>query len=226
MSIDKEKVREALRRNLDLMERKNADYASMNILVEGSRGVVTRLTDKVARLRNLLDKPDGEVNFESVLDTFGDISNYGVIGQLLESGGWGHDFSHTLILGDPRSLARDKVIQMEAAFEKAGLAFCWLSSVWTYSSATPKPERLGDTFGALLDLSDLVLVLPFTNLASAVRDTRMVERARARGKTVVIVQDPSTGTCQWEFRDCHTFPTLGGAINFIFTGGLYDESRI
>lgn len=75
-----------------LMDRKQQDYGSSNISINGELGVMVRAQDKVSRLRNLLAKEmKGGVeipNNETLLDSWADLANYGVIGVLLRTGKW------------------------------------------------------------------------------------------------------------------------------------------
>jgi nucleoside 2-deoxyribosyltransferase len=79
--------------------KKSRDYSTANILGTGEVGLVTRLWDKMARLMNLTGfelkvetceykAPKAPKN-ESVMDTYSDLANYAVIGQLLKKGQWG-----------------------------------------------------------------------------------------------------------------------------------------
>ena len=86
-------LEQLVRENVELMKEKNSDYSGSrgdNITRTGLYGVAVRLADKVERLLNLTDPANGKApNFESIHDTFRDISNYGLIGQMLEAGQWG-----------------------------------------------------------------------------------------------------------------------------------------
>lgn len=86
MNVDRARQLQAA--NLELMARKSQDYGTKNIEITGTYGVAVRLQDKVSRVLNLTQK-GVEANYESLADTFCDIANYGLIGQLLLSG----DFS-------------------------------------------------------------------------------------------------------------------------------------
>ena len=80
----------ALRRafeNIKLLDRKQQDYGSKNISLSGEIGVQVRLQDKVCRLKNLLDNSSAPQN-ESIYDTYQDIANYGIIGDMLKRGEW------------------------------------------------------------------------------------------------------------------------------------------
>ncbi len=73
---------------LELLIKKHNDYGPKNIVdspISPQFGLAVRLHDKVARLNNLLSS-DGEPNFESLRDTFLDISNYGLIGVMVIDG--------------------------------------------------------------------------------------------------------------------------------------------
>jgi hypothetical protein len=68
----------------ELLIRKQRDYGSRNILDCGTIGIIVRLNDKLARLKNLYGVTEGtfkqkSASNESVEDTFKDIANYAVI---------------------------------------------------------------------------------------------------------------------------------------------------
>lgn len=76
-----------------LLDQKQEDYGSRNISDFGSFGVLVRMNDKLQRLRNLLAAPgvlagSKVANFESLQDTAKDLTNYGLILQLLLAGEW------------------------------------------------------------------------------------------------------------------------------------------
>ena len=61
-----------------LLDRKGQDYGTENIKKFGSHGVLVRVSDKVERLINLSRK-EGQVNFESVEDSWKDIAGYAIL---------------------------------------------------------------------------------------------------------------------------------------------------
>lgn len=86
--------------NVQLLDRKQQDYGSQNIARHGEYGVLVRCDDKTARLANLLknrktmvlsDDPKecepAPVN-ESVLDSWLDLANYGIIGAMCHRKEW------------------------------------------------------------------------------------------------------------------------------------------
>tara|TARA_Y100000296_G_C5129720_1_gene234844 strand:- start:821 stop:1141 length:321 start_codon:yes stop_codon:yes gene_type:complete len=64
---------------------KQHDYGQDNILAFRDRGLVVRLWDKVARLKNLLWVMNEEPKNESIEDTFTDIAGYAIIGLMLKN---------------------------------------------------------------------------------------------------------------------------------------------
>lgn len=72
---------------------KQHDYGHGNILAFGIFGVVVRLSDKVARLENLLSHGEAPKN-ESIVDTLHDVIGYAVIARMLA------DEQFALELGD------------------------------------------------------------------------------------------------------------------------------
>lgn len=65
----------------DLTEREDVDFSMM--------GIWLRCNDKINRLKNLLKrKGDAYVKSEPMIDSFIDISNYGIIAQLVLRGQW------------------------------------------------------------------------------------------------------------------------------------------
>jgi hypothetical protein len=80
-------------RCLNLLIKKNSDYGaeadpfknfrgSTLVGVDPKRAILVRMTDKMARVSNLLDKPPEVVN-ESITDTLDDLINYSIILQAL-----------------------------------------------------------------------------------------------------------------------------------------------
>lgn len=74
--------------NIILFDRKQSDYGPGNIADFGIVGVVIRANDKMNRLKNLIGKKRRRPNNESIEDTFRDLSNYGIIGMMVEKGEW------------------------------------------------------------------------------------------------------------------------------------------
>jgi hypothetical protein len=68
-------------------DRKQHDYGPDNIAAFGERGVVVRMNDKMARLRNLVWGGKLASN-EAVEDSYADLSVYGVIARMCRAGVW------------------------------------------------------------------------------------------------------------------------------------------
>lgn len=75
-------------RNAQLLDKKNKDYGPRNISAFGEFGVLVRVNDKVERLKNLMKKDKGGPENESITDTWMDLYNYGVIGEMCHKGLW------------------------------------------------------------------------------------------------------------------------------------------
>jgi hypothetical protein len=68
---------------VELCENKQADYGHDNILAFGEFGLLVRTNDKVARLRNLINK---EGITEPRLDSWRDIAGYALLALMLDAG--------------------------------------------------------------------------------------------------------------------------------------------
>lgn len=73
---------------LTLLEKKQLDYGPRNISDFGTTGVIIRMNDKMQRLKNLAGKKRRKARNESVCDSFMDVGNYGIIGQMTEAEDW------------------------------------------------------------------------------------------------------------------------------------------
>lgn len=72
---------------VQLLDRKQQDYGPNNIAYSGELGIAVRVMDKCCRLRHILESK-GDVQFEAKTDTYMDMTNYGLIGMMLENGEW------------------------------------------------------------------------------------------------------------------------------------------
>ena len=72
----------------DLLVRKHRNYGPRNILgspgINGPlNGLRVRIHDKLSRINHMIDSDVEDVVGEPLLETFGDLANYGVIGRLV-----------------------------------------------------------------------------------------------------------------------------------------------
>lgn len=67
---------------------KSAAYGPESIAESGEEGIITRMTDKLARLKHLR-KTGGPENDESIEDTILDLANYCGLLTVYRSGNWG-----------------------------------------------------------------------------------------------------------------------------------------
>ncbi len=70
-------VHDALAAVEDLLMRKHHDYGEDNLNIFGEYGVLVRVSDKVARLKNLIEV-EGQVGDESRADTWRDLAGYAI----------------------------------------------------------------------------------------------------------------------------------------------------
>ena len=76
---------EVARKVAEVVISKQHDYGHDNILAFREKGLIVRLWDKVARLKNLLWVMNEEPKNESIEDTFTDIAGYAIIGLMLKN---------------------------------------------------------------------------------------------------------------------------------------------
>lgn len=76
---------------------KQHDYGHDNIMAFKERGLVVRLSDKIARLKNLL-WTNTTPNNESIEDTFTDVAGYAIIGLMLANGTFLNQLQETAYL--------------------------------------------------------------------------------------------------------------------------------
>lgn len=77
-----EKVEKLLEEMKQVLIEKQFDYGHGNILKFGEFGVLVRVSDKIERLKTLLENNATPKN-ESIYDSWKDLSNYGIIALLL-----------------------------------------------------------------------------------------------------------------------------------------------
>lgn len=90
LKLETDMGREALLvalQNVQLLDQKHLDYGPGNIAKFGEIGLVVRCSDKVERLSNLLLKKRTPKH-EAIIDSFMDMANYGLIGQMVVKGLW------------------------------------------------------------------------------------------------------------------------------------------
>lgn len=74
-----------------ILTKKHADYGPLNIAHApggAMNGLMVRMHDKMARLKNLTYNNNATPNYESIEDTLIDLANYAIIGLLVQRGQW------------------------------------------------------------------------------------------------------------------------------------------
>ncbi len=97
MNVDEflDKAKENAHEDIETLERKNSDYADSSDnpfrnfnMVENAglcsteKGIVVRMTDKLQRVINLVQKDEAAVKDETITDTLSDLRNYANILQV------------------------------------------------------------------------------------------------------------------------------------------------
>lgn len=117
----------------DLMHERGQKYGPGNIAEFGDFGVLVRMSDKLARLRNLYTTGNGaDVRDESVEDTLMDIANYAVIMLAWRRGLWPGSEDNKPDPRDPLDLRVkpfDRVSDFEVGNCICGDALCDLCEV-------------------------------------------------------------------------------------------------
>lgn len=75
----------------DVLVKKQIDYGPNNISSApggAENGLLVRMHDKMERLVNLTYFSEGDVNYESIDDTYADLANYCVIALMVRRGVW------------------------------------------------------------------------------------------------------------------------------------------
>lgn len=199
--------------NLDLLERKSADYSRDNIQVTGIEGIAARMMDKASRLLNLTSNGK-DPNFESVADTLQDISNYGVIGQAVVSGEWSRSTNMVYLAGPIDNIDnaiaaswRDYVGKELAAHGVSSFNPCAAFFVGTQ----PPAELIRSINRHALSVSHICLV-NLTGPTMGFGTLREIEYARSIGKRVVVAQN-----CGLEKHlDTYDLELVGSLVEAIF----------
>lgn len=71
-----------------VMIERHTKYGPGNIARHGELGVIVRVSDKVERLNNMIERGGRDFADDSVEDAYTDLGNYGVIGLMVRRGWW------------------------------------------------------------------------------------------------------------------------------------------
>ena len=191
--MEMKRVNQIVEEALRLLERKNKDYSNStgdNITETGLIGMATRLTDKVSRLRSLIDKPADQINFESIRDTLTDILNYSIIARMVEEGSWARSIM-VYLAGPVDDISADKShgwrATVSTAFASHGInTFNPAAAFVTGSMDQYGKKQIADIDRAAIHNCDVVLA----NLSGdgrAFGTIREIEYARSLNKRVIVV---------------------------------------
>ena len=85
--MNSEELKKICKEIEELLKRKNEMYGDENIVKIGKEGIIVRLTEKIERLKHLLENNINPPE-ETIEDTWNDIIGYGIIGLMLQRGRW------------------------------------------------------------------------------------------------------------------------------------------
>jgi len=84
--MKEQKMEEATEEIKSLLKVKNKTYGNKNIVKMGKLGILSRIDEKLERLRNMIE--NNIDNEESREDSWKDIAGFGIIGLMLERNQW------------------------------------------------------------------------------------------------------------------------------------------
>jgi len=115
---------------------KQHDYGPENITAFGEKGVVVRMNDKMARLRNLVwgDKPASN---EAIEDSYTDLSVYGVIARMCRAGAW-----PGVTMDRPGAPAEGTVETPWFDTDLPAMPAFGLQTIWTDHALRKRPEPM------------------------------------------------------------------------------------
>lgn len=193
--MDTKRLREIVEENISLIERKNRDYSGSsgdNIIETGMVGMATRIIDKASRFRNLVDKPNGEINFESVSDTLNDLMNYSIIARMLEEGCWQTKPKLVYLAGPIDGVSQDEAIGWReataAAINKKGINVFNPAKAYNICDLSTVKKQIADIDRAAIRECDVVIANLYGN-GKGFGTIREIEYAVSLGKRVIVVID-------------------------------------
>ncbi len=191
VSASNQRVKDAMDKVLTTIAAKQHDYGYENIAGFGSQGLVVRISDKRARLKNLVKR--GAPANEPLLDTWLDIVGYCIVGLMWEAGtfklplagdlaakAWDQAVQHEPIRNEPltplgRAFKRDDLDEIRAIVEDTviGGASC---NAWAEGLIT---TRLNESIGKIADSIDGAVRLIVREEIDAWQQARAAQNAQA-----------------------------------------------
>jgi len=201
-------------KNLILMAKKSKDYSRDNIAATGTYGVAVRLLDKVVRLLSLTNS--GNVpNFESIQDTFADVSNYGLIGQSLNEGSWEKSTRLVYLAGpiDDISIKESHNWREDIARRLAyrGISSFNPAKAYTLTLLNPPSDLIKNINRFAIEQCDVVVVYLYGE-GKGYGTMREIEYAKNINKRVIVIGNLSEISSHLEMYDIEIVETVIEAI--------------
>ena len=190
MTLDLDKVARLQDADRELLAAKNAAYGNVGLRSTGMEGIATRIIDKAHRLLNLHRNPEFDVGDESVRDTLADVSNYGLLGRMLDDESM-LNRPHSVYLCGPIDMANHEMRikwrnVAKTVFAAYGVPTFDPSGAWHGGAENLEAKR------AIMDIDYHAVYTTDMTLAHLPPDVptigsiREIEYARSQGKRVVV----------------------------------------
>lgn len=181
-----------------LLGKKHEDYGNGNIAKEGVPGILTRLTDKLERLRVLqANGKDPSFKAEAVRDTWLDVAGYGIIGLMVTDGKWAKDpapkeASHPpfVYIAGPIDLTNASMManRVADAVKGAGGTFYSPHNAFGWSGTKEAGAKLREINELALKSADAVIAIIPEGIQT-IGTIMEITQAQIWGKTVVVLTD-------------------------------------
>jgi hypothetical protein len=190
MTIDLDKVAEFHQQDRDLLRVKNAAYGNTGLRQTGMEGIATRVIDKANRLLNLSRNPDLDQGDEAIDDTLRDISNYGILGRMLDDKSLLNRPASIYLAGPidlaPPGLAEGWRTIAKNIFGHYSVATFDPNAAWGegVQSSEVKAQIMAIDYFAILNCGMVMAYLPYD--VPTLGTVREIEFARSQDKRVVV----------------------------------------
>jgi len=225
--MNENRLKKISEENIDLMIRKNQAYSGQsgdNITNTGLNGIAVRLMDKVTRLHNLTSNPKN-LDFESISDTMNDISNYALIGRLVEEGEWQELPRYVYLAGPINGITvtegktwRDTVAWTLGEFGIGSFSPIGANNIGDLKRTSKIIVNI-DKFA--ISQCDLVLV-NLSGPGRAFGTIREIEYARTLNKRVIVIGSGLTSAFAY---DVEVVETFDDALHLILGKALTDDHQ-
>lgn len=190
MTIDLDKVAQLHEEDRALLRVKNAAYGNTGLRQTGLEGIATRVIDKAHRMLTLARNPSIDRGDEAIEDTLRDISNYGILGRMLDDSSLKNRPSSVYLAG-PIDLADPEIRTGWQSLARNILGNYGVSIYAPYFIAHHNPEVKKQIMSIGYHIvSEAGMVLAYLPRHTPTLGTiREIDHAVSLGKRVVVASD-------------------------------------